>query len=136
MYRPRPPFRRSAWALICGNLVGISLVTTYTILDAWLTDTRPGSEHILGPWDIAPPALLLSFFYAVIITVFCLPMWLLLRRFSLAGPITAAFLGCIVTLVYWVVSNYPPLMSVRSGLPYALCGALAGLATWWVGNRA
>ena len=123
-----------AWALAVGVTAGVALVTSYSFIEAWITAPAEGTT-ILSPSDVAFAALVFSFYYAVVITIICFPLWLLIVRVGLAGPIAAAFLGFATTLVFWMVSNYPALQSARSGLPYALCGTVAGLVTWWVGNR-
>jgi len=115
-----------ARALAVGVIAGIALVTSCSLIEAWITAPAEGTT-ILSPSDVAFAALILSFEYAVVITIGCLPLWLLIARVGLAGSVAAAFLGFAATLVFWMVSNYPPLQSARSGIPYALCGAVAGL---------
>jgi hypothetical protein len=129
-------YRRSALALTIGVLAGVALVTVYTFSDSVLT-APAGGDTLLSPTGAAFAALMFSFYYAVIIAVISVPLWYLLARASLAGPRTAALLGFLVTWAYWVASNSPAMMleAARSGIPYGLCGSVAGLVTWWVSNR-
>ena len=129
-------YRRSALALTIGVLAGVALVTVYTFSDAVLT-APAGGGTLLSPTGAAIAAIMFSFYYAVIIAVICVPLWYLLAKFSLAGPGMAALLGFLVTWAIWVALNAPTMVleAARSGIPYGLCGAVAGLVTWWVGNR-
>lgn len=54
------------------------------------------------------------------------------------GRRAAMALGFTATLIFWTL--YVPLHqslrdSLKTGIPYAICGALAGLVTWWAGER-
>jgi hypothetical protein len=122
-------------ALGAGVLSSVALVTAYSFIEAWLTAFARGGPAVLSPSDVAFAALLFSIEYGIIIAIVCIPLWLLLARVGLTGPCVAALLGFTATLGYWMISNYPPLNPPRSGIAYALCGAVAGLVTWWVGNR-
>jgi len=104
-----------ARALAAGVMAGVALVTAYSFIEVWITAPADGTT-ILSPSDVAVAALAFSFEYAAIITVICLPLWFLIGRVGLAGPVAAAFLGFAITLAYWMVSNYPPLQSARSGI--------------------
>lgn len=124
-----------ARALGSGVLAGVALVTAYSFLGAWLTALGRGGPAVLSSFDVAFAALLFSIEYGVMIAIVCIPLWLLLARFGLSGPFAAALLGFTATLAYWMISNYPPLNPARTGIAYGLCGAVAGLVTWWVSNR-
>ena len=123
-----------AKALGSGVVAGVALVTAYSFIEAWLRTLARGPA-VLSPSDVAFAALLFSIEYGIIIAIVCIPLWLLLQRVGLTGPFVAALLGFTATLAYWMISNYPPVQPARSGVAYALCGAVAGLVTWWTGNR-
>lgn len=124
-----------AQALASGIVAGVTLVTAYSFIEAWLRPVPPGTIVVMSPADVGSAAFLFSIYYAAVIVLICVPLWLFLSKVGLRGPWTAVLLGFTTTLGYWMTSNYPPIMSARSGLPYALCGAAAGFVTWWRSNR-
>jgi hypothetical protein len=83
-------------------------------------------------------AALYSCFSALVIALVCAPIWSLLGRWNITGWRAAMALGFTATLVFWTlyVPLHQPLRdSLKTGIPYAICGALAGLVTWWAGER-
>lgn len=95
----------------------------------------------MSPAAQAELAAYLSLVAAVIIIPLCVPVWLVLRRYRFTNWLAAAVLGFGATLAYWIVTNQPSdlpgnsaLDLARSGLPLAVCGAIAGIATWWAGS--
>lgn len=81
-----------------------------------------------------------SLYYGVAIAVFCIPIWLGLAKAGADGPWAAAVLGGIATaaflfLTYKAGSHERLDLMAYTILPYAACGALAALVTWWVGRR-
>ena len=83
-------------------------------------------------------AALYSCFSALIIALVCAPIWAILRRLNLIGWRAAMALGFTATLVFWtlyVPLDHPLRDHVKTGIPYAICGALAGFVTWWTGER-
>jgi hypothetical protein len=128
----RVPLRRQIGAIAWGILVGVALTTMFEFTRAALFDP-PGA--ILPPSAVAEAAFLFSTSDALVIICFSVPIWLLATRLGLESPLTAAILGFIVTLTVWTMDNYPPLQSLRSGLPYAIFGGIAGLTIWWTSRR-
>src|SRR6188508_2355917 len=77
--------------------------------------------------------------YGAAIAVFCVPIWLVLINMRLDRPGFAALLGFVATTVFLVLTteagSHPDMnLLTYSFLPYALCGAVAALVTWWVGR--
>jgi hypothetical protein len=133
------PFSRSfrpAIALLCGGWVGVVLVTVYEFARAAIERAElPLDVHpIMTAKAVAEAAFLFSIYYAAMIVLICAPLWLLLARFRVNGPLAAATLGFVATYLVSTYADYPAIETLGSGLPYAACGALAGLATWWAGS--
>jgi hypothetical protein len=125
---------RAAWALFCGLLAGVTLVTAYHLLLFALTSSVAG-ENLLSPSGLALVSAVFSLAYGLLIALICMPLWLLAARTGLARPASAATLGFIATFGWWIAFTYPPSLSTLGwGLPYALSGAVAGLVTWWIAN--
>lgn len=120
--------RRTASALGAGTLAGVVLVTTFSFLSF-------GADTLLPPSAAAQASFLLSIYYAPIIVVLSVPIWLLISRFGWDGPVAAACLGFIATSVVWSLTNQPFWAPSLDDAAIAVSGALAGLATWWVANR-
>jgi hypothetical protein len=123
-----PSLIRTATALGAGTLVGVAIVTTFGFLSA-------SSDGLLPPSAAAHASFLLSIYYAPAIAVLSVPLWLLISKFELAGPVAAAGLGFIMTSVVWFLANQPFSALKLDDVAIAVCGALAGLATWWVAYR-
>lgn len=120
--------KRTAFALGAGILAGVALVTTFSFLSF-------SSDTLLPPSAAAQVSFLLSIYYAPAIVALSVPIWLLISRFGWDGPVAAACLGLIVTSVVWSLTNQPFSSPSLDDAAIAVCGALAGLATWWVANR-
>jgi hypothetical protein len=78
-----------------------------------------------------------SLFYGVAIAAFCVPLWLGLARFGWDKAPAAAALGFVATGLFlgmtYMAGSHPGLhLMAHTFLPYALCGAVAALTTWWV----
>jgi len=78
-------------------------------------------------------------FYGAAIAVFCVPIWVILTTRGLDRPQFAAALGFVATSIFLVLTtqagSHPNVhLMAYSFLPYALCGAIAALVTWWVGR--
>jgi hypothetical protein len=80
-----------------------------------------------------------SLYYGAAIAAICVPVWLIVARLGWDGPAAAAALGFVATAAFLVLTYSAgsheglPLMSY-SFVPYAACGAVAALVTWWVGR--
>ena len=132
---------RQLRALLCGALVGPTLVFVYEFVRSAMEFSATGARSIFsapgkGPTASALDAAYASFFfslmYACIIIACSVPVWLVLRRLRLAGPLTAIMVGFILTSGVCVFDTYPALNRIGASIPYAICGAIAGLAIWWV----
>lgn len=78
-------------------------------------------------------------FYGAAIAVFCVPIWVILTTRGLDRPLFAAALGFVATSIFLLLTteagSHPGMhLMAYSFLPYALCGAVAALVTWWVGR--
>ena len=125
-------------ALLFGTVVAVSLVGTYQFVQAKIAEraaAKDGSTLLFPPGEQATLAASEAILAAVYIVMACVPVWLLLTKWRLNNWFTSAVLGYAATLVYWIVSNYIPGQSVlalaRSGLIWAMIGAVAGTATFW-----
>jgi hypothetical protein len=127
-----------AKALALGGLAGAILVACYEFADAKLAERELGTL-LVPPIAQAEFALGFAIGAAIIILSISVPIWLVLARYHLDSWLAAAVLGFAVTMVFWVIHNRPgdlPGQSlpelVRSGVPLAICGSIAGIVTWWV----
>jgi len=127
--------KQTLGALGFGILVGVALVTGYGFVDSWLSVLFTGHEGIMPPSAVAFASFLFSIEYAPLIAVICAPLWLVLSKVGWDGPLAAASLGFIATSAIWFLRNRPFWGPTRHDLAFALCGAAAGLATWWVAHR-
>ena len=84
--------------------------------------------------------LLVSLFYGAAIAAVCVPVWLILAKLGRDGAPAAAALGFGATSAFLIMTTAAgghqrlELMAYTF-LPYAACGAVAALVTWWVGRR-
>ncbi|MBO9519019.1 MAG: hypothetical protein J7493_13215 [Porphyrobacter sp.] len=84
--------------------------------------------------------LVVMLFYGAAIAVVCVPVWLILCKLDQDGPAGAAALGFVATATFLLLTN-PTADLVRAHLmahtilPYALCGAVGALTTWWIGRK-
>ena len=123
----------NARALVCGVLIAVLLVTAYT----WAEAVLEGGFFGLSPSETARIAALFAGVVALQLLMVCVPVWLLLARLHLSNWASAALLGFIAPLAYWIITSEGEILDlVRSGLPYALSGAVAGLVVWWARPRA
>jgi uncharacterized BrkB/YihY/UPF0761 family membrane protein len=126
-------------ALVIGVVVATVLVTGYTLIEVTIAQRLAGHPFLVPPESQALMALLYSPMVAVVLAACCAPVWLLLQKVRLDAWYAAGALGFLAVMTFWVLSNIEAgsvLELIRSGLVYAVCGALAGLATWWVSSRA
>ena len=79
---------------------------------------------------VASATMFFSLYYALQIVAVSVPLWLVLTRFRFGGPYAATALGVAATFAIWTFNNPPTFVPLMDGLPYAICGGLAGLATW------
>lgn len=124
----------SVRALALGIGTGVLLTTSFEVAKSVLA----GPSALLPPSAVAEASLLFSIYYALVISIVCVPAWLGINRLGLASPITAALLGFAVTLVVWTADNlgapFTPFEVMDSGLPYALFAGAAGLVMCWASS--
>lgn len=124
-------------ALGLGVITAVALVAAFTFISGLPTELLARSRGVRPflPLDLQVGfAAWMALWYALALAAICAPVWLLAARLRLANAAGAAALGFVATLLSWITTNLngeliPPI--VLSGLPYAVCGAGAGLATWW-----
>ena len=124
-------------ALTMGIVSSSVLVAAYTYVSGY---HAAAAAHVNGSKLLVPLAvqwqlaLWISAFYSVVIAAICIPIWLLLTRLQLDRAPVAAGLGFVATMTTWVMLNLNDHTSsadhLSTGLPYAICGAVAGLITW------
>jgi hypothetical protein len=133
-----PGMKGNAKALAFGILVGVALVIAWVAAQWKMDDLAVGGAEMLldlrSRITFAGPYAL---FVAIPLAIPCAPLWLVLERYRLTSAFTAAGLGFTAVLAYWILDNsgVPAWPMLTSGLPFALCGAAAGLATWWARPR-
>jgi len=128
-----PQIGKALRALAVGVAVGVCSVTAFEFLKAALTRDS-GSPHMLSLSGVASATMFFSIYYALQIVAVSVPLWFLLARLRLAGPYAATALGAVVTFAIWTYNNPPMFVPLMDGLPYAICGGLAGLAAWIAGH--
>ena len=129
-------------ALAVGTITAVSLVTAFISVTAW-NDARSAHRHgasLLVPLEAQVQfALMAATAYAFVAVLVAAPLWLLLRKLEFDLAPVAAALGFVVTMAVWILGNLsenaPASALFASGIPYAMCGAAAGLATWWARPR-
>lgn len=126
-----------AKALALGGLVGAILVAAYAFAAAKLAEGEFG-PLLVPPVTQAEFALGFAIAAAIIILLISVPIWLVLARYHLDSWLAAAVLGFGATMAFWIIHNQPIGLPGRSlpelalsGLPLAICGAIAGVVTWW-----
>jgi len=77
--------------------------------------------------------------YGVAIAAFCVPIWLMLVQLKRDGGPAAAALGFVATATFLLLTDTAGghvrlHLMAYTFMPYAVCGALAALVTWWVGR--
>ena len=83
---------------------------------------------------------LVSLYYGLAIAAFCVPIWLMLAKLDWDGAVAAATLGFTATATFLLLTDAAGghvrlHLMAYTFVPYAVCGALAALVTWWVGRR-
>jgi hypothetical protein len=115
---------RTAVALLAGIACGALLVSAYIY-------------SALGEPLVFAGLLKVSLFYGLAIAAFCVPLWLGLARLGWDRALPAAALGFVATGLFlgmtYMAGSHPGLhLMAYTFLPYAACGAVASLVTWWV----
>jgi hypothetical protein len=122
-------------ALLFGIVVAVARVSFYTFIEsAGGANPAFDSESLSWATGMAEAAAIFSTYVAILVVIVCVPIWLLLTKLRLARWWLAAILGFAAPYVYWVFiegSDAPDWDAATSGLAYGICGAFAGLATWW-----
>ena len=83
--------------------------------------------------------VLVALFYGAAIAAICVPIWLMLAKLGWDRAAAAATLGFVATAIFLLLTEAAgghvrlELMAYTF-LPYAGCGAVAALVTWWVGR--
>src|SRR5689334_19215161 len=119
--------RRFLLALATGVACGALLAATY-VYSAF------GGPLVFGG------LLVVTIFYGAAIAAICIPIWLIFRRLECDGALAAAALGFLATAMFLLLTN-PTADEVRAHLmtytvlPYAVCGAVGAVTTWWVGRK-
>ena len=113
-------------ALGAGVASGALLVTAYIY----------GS---LGDALVFEGLFVVSMFYGAAIAAICVPVWMMLAKAGLDGPPAAAGLGFAATATFLLLTDaaggHARLeIMAYTFLPYAICGSVAALVTWWVGR--
>jgi hypothetical protein len=118
---------RTLLALATGIASGAVLVTGYIYLSQ---DDALVFEGLF----------VVSLYYGLAIAAFCVPLWLMLAKLGQDGAPAAAALGFLATGTFLLLTDAAG-GHVRIELmrytfaPYAACGAVAAVVTWWVGRR-
>ena len=94
----------------------------------------------LGDALVFKGLFLVALFYGAAIAVVCVPVWLGLARVGWDRAPAAAALGFVATGIFVLLTtaagSHERLdLLAYSVLPFAVCGALAALVTWWVGTK-
>ena len=122
-------------------MVGIATATiavsAYTYMAGWQAArlANIGGAHLLVPLNTQVCiAAGLSLIYATILAACCFPIWLLMGMRNLVSCWTASALGFVATALFWIMINLPGQSGIWDlivgSFPYAMSGAVAGLATW------
>jgi hypothetical protein len=118
---------RTLLALAAGVACGALLVTGYIFVSQ---DDALVFEGLF----------VVSVYYGLAIAAICVPVWLMLVRIGRDGALAAAALGFVATAAFLLLTDAAGghvrlhLMNYTY-VPYALCGALAALVTWWAGRK-
>ena len=117
----------TALALAAGIATGALLVTGYIYLSQ---DDALVFEGLF----------LVSLYYGLAIAAICVPVWLMLAKFGRGGAPAAATLGFLATATFLLLTDaaggHVRLHLMKyTFVPYAVCGAVAALVTWWVGRK-
>ena len=93
----------------------------------------------LGEGLVFEGLFIVSLFYGAAIAAICVPVWLMLARVGWDRASAAAALGFAATATFLIMTEaaggHQQLeLMAYTFLPYAACGAVAALVTWWVGR--
>ena len=93
----------------------------------------------LGDALVFEGLFVVSMFYGAAIAAICVPVWMMLAKAGLDGPPAAAGLGFAATATFLLLTDaaggHARLeIMAYTFLPYAICGSVAALVTWWVGR--
>jgi len=120
--------RQMASALTVGVCVGVFLVAAF----GFISTSR---DALIPPTAAAQASFVFSLYYGLVIAALSVPLWLLISRLGLEGPVSAAGLGFAMTAAVWFFANQPFPGPTLDDLAIAICGSVAGLATWLMANR-
>lgn len=114
-------------ALIAGVATGAALVAGFIY-------------SALGETLVFEGLLIVALLYGAAIAVVCVPVWLSLAKAGWDRAPAAAALGFFATAVFVLLTtaagSHERLdLLAYSVAPYAACGAIAALVTWWIGTR-
>ena len=117
---------RAFLALLAGIACGALLVATYIYSS-------------IGDPLVFEGLVVVSLLYGAAIAVICVPIWLVLARLGWDRASAAAALGFSATaafllLTYAAGSHDRLELMAYTFVPYAACGAVAALVTWWAGR--
>jgi hypothetical protein len=84
---------------------------------------------------VAQASFVFSLYYGLAIVALSVPLWLLISRLGFEGPVPAAALGFAMTAAVWFFANQQFPRPALNDLAIAICGSVAGLATWLMANR-
>ena len=117
----------TALALAAGVACGALLVTGYIYLSQ---DDALVFEGLF----------LVSVYYGLAIAAICVPFWLMLAKLGWDRAPTAAALGFLATATFLMLTDAAGghvrlHLMTYTFVPYAVCGAIAAMVTWWVGRR-
>jgi hypothetical protein len=117
---------RTLLALVAGIACGAVLVAAYIYSS-------------LGEPLVFEGLVVVSLYYGAAIAAFCVPIWLMLARYGWDRAWAAAILGFLATATFlsvtYAAGSHPRLhLMIYSFVPYAACGAVAAVVTWWVGR--
>ena len=120
-------FGRSLLALAAGIACGAMLVTGYIYVS---------QDDVL----VFEGLFVVSVYYGLAIAAFCVPIWLMLANLGWDRAPAAAALGFLATTAFLLLTEAAGghvrlRLMAYTFVPYAACGALAALVTWWVGRR-
>ena len=120
---------RALTALAAGIACGAALVTAYIY-----------SSLGEGTPLVYDGLFVVSLYYGLAIAAICVPIWLGLGKVGWDHAPAAALLGFLATATFVLLteaagSHVRLELMAHTVLPYALCGAVAALVTWWLGHR-
>src|SRR5687767_14954221 len=96
---------RNMLALLVGIAVAVALVSMHQFVELTLARglSHDEEKYLFKTRDLVEAAAIASAFVAALLVLFCVPIWLLLARFGLAGWHSAAALGFAAPVIYWTL---------------------------------